>query len=223
MKKKILLDLFCKAGGAGMGYYQAGFEVVGVDIEKQKRYPFEFVQDDAIEYLIANGYKFDAIHASPPCQAYSSSTPTQNRAKHPDLIKQVRFFCIKQKKPYVIENVAGAKRHLLNPIMICGTMFNLNVVRHRYFETNWPIDQVLKCNHIRTTVQQGKRPDRAKNYHCVTGNFSDIEFAREAMGIDWMGQKELAQAIPPAYTKYIGEHLLKHLYNAQIYLPNKIF
>lgn len=211
MRKKKLLDLFCCAGGAAMGYFQAGFEVTGIDIKPQKRYPFTFICDDALEYLIANAHKYDAVHASPPCQAYSVSTPNNRKIIHPDLIRQVRFFAKKKKIPYIIENVGGAKKHLIDPVRLCGTMFGLQVIRHRYFECSIPITLTDKCNHVRKTISQGRKPDRSLNYHCVTGNFSDIPFAREAMQIDWMVQKELAQAIPPAYTKFLGEQLLKHL------------
>lgn len=206
-----------------MGYHIAGFEVTGVDIEKQKNYPFEFIQDDAIDYLIAHGHKYDAIHASPPCQAYSSTTRNENRSNHPDLIRQVRFFCRKQKKPFGIENVPGAKKNLINPVMLCGTMFGLDVIRHRYFETNFPLTAPRKCNHLRKTIEQGKKPDRAQQYHCVVGHFSDVEFARAAMQISWMTRDELAQAIPPAYTRHIGEQLIKHLTHAKVSLPDKIF
>lgn len=213
MTKKLLLDLFCSEGGAAMGYYQAGFEVVGVDIKRQKRYPFTFICDDAIEYLIANAHRFDAIHASPPCQHYSNAVPKEYRPGHSDLIRQVRFFLQKVKKPYVMENVNGAKKFLHNPVMLCGTMFNLPIYRHRFFELSW-------TDHLETPPH-GKHDFRSV---VVTGNSFIHENGvrkragerkrdecREAMQIDWMSREGLSQAIPPAYTKYIGEQLIKIL------------
>lgn len=126
-----LLDLFCGAGGASMGYHRAGFEVIGVDIKLQPHYPFKFYQADALAFPL-EGY--DAYHASPPCQAYSEATPITTKSKHPQLIRIVHDLLIKLDKPYVIENVEGARWHLENPIMLCGTMFGLDVWRHRWFE-----------------------------------------------------------------------------------------
>ena len=128
-----LLDLFCGAGGAGMGYSRAGFEVVGVDIAPQKHYPFEFHQADALEYLAQHGAEFDAIHASPPCQRYSAITHAKRTENnYPDLIPSTREALIKCDRPYVIENVPRAP--LINPLILCGTMFDLHVIRHRLFE-----------------------------------------------------------------------------------------
>lgn len=143
------LDLFCGAGGAGMGYHCAGFEVVGVDILPQPRYPFPFIRGDAIDvcrrmiagekFLASDGNwygvdDFDAIHASPPCQAHSTITP--DKSKHVDLIPATRDVLIASGKPYVIENVMGAIRHLRAPIWLCGMVFGLKVYRHRAFESN---------------------------------------------------------------------------------------
>lgn len=208
-----ILDLFCKAGGAGMGYHRAGFEVTGVDIEPQPRYPFTFVQADALDYVAQYGWQYDAIHASPPCQAHSTITRTAKTSEnHLDLIPQTRFWLETLGIPYVIENVPGARRHLRNPIMLCGTMFNLMVQRHRYFETNWELvfAPAVCCHNLRVT-KHGRPAIRGKEFAAVTGHFSDIEYARDAMGIEWMVGSELSQAIPPAYTKWIGEHLLKYL------------
>jgi site-specific DNA-cytosine methylase len=130
--KPRLLDLFCGAGGAGMGYHRAGFEVVGVDIAPQPHYPFEFHQGDALEYLAAHGHEFDAIHASPPCQRYSSiQRITKNKHKWPDLVDPVRQLLIKSGKPYVIENVQGAPLRV--DAFMCGSMFGLGMIRHRIF------------------------------------------------------------------------------------------
>ena len=201
-----LLDLFCCAGGAAMGYHQAGFEVVGVDINPQPRYPFEFHQGDALEFVREHGHKFDAIHASPPCQRYSEAVPVGHRAGHPDLIAAVRFLLVPNNKPYVIENVEGAKSHLLNPIMLCGSFFDLPTIRHRYFEV-WPGIQFTqpKCNHAADPVLMtpAGSHSRRKGYR-DPNTFTGV-------GIDWMTRKEVSQAIPPAYTRFIGEQLLSQL------------
>lgn len=134
MSKPILLDTFCKAGGAGMGYHLAGFEVVGVDIEPQKHYPFEFHKADALEFIAQHGHEFDVIHASPPCQFGSEATPMAARANHENLIPATREALKHAGRPYVIENVENVRVWLKNPVMLCGSMFNLPVWRHRYFE-----------------------------------------------------------------------------------------
>lgn len=202
-----LLDLYCKAGGAGMGYHRAGYEVTGVDIEPQPKYPFKFIQADAIAYLLEFGHLYDVIHASPVCKRYSSITKTAGTAdNHPDQVAELRNVLKAIGKPYVIENVEGAP--LFNPLMLCGTMFGLNVIRHRLFETN-PVVWFapFSCNHSKRVVKHGRKPNREKHYAAVTGHFSDVEFAGDSMGIDWMGQAELSQAIPPAYTEFIGKQL----------------
>lgn len=206
---KRLLDLFCKAGGAGMGYHRAGFEVVGVDIEPQPRYPFEFHQADALEYLAAHWHEFDAIHASPPCQGYSISRNNGCHKDAPRMIETVRDAILKTGKPYIIENVVGAP--LIDPTLICGASFGLGVSgfdlnRHRIFETSFSM-LAMKCQHRRgfTIGVYGNGTNachRKKFGRCVT-----TQEMREAMGIDWMTRKELTQAIPPAYTEWIGGYL----------------
>ena len=210
--KPRLLDLFCGAGGAAMGYYRAGFDVVGVDIVNQPRYPFTFVQGDALEYCAAHGHEFDAIHASPPCQAYSI-TRSIHHNDHPAMIEDTRDVMITTGKPYVIENVVGAP--LRNPLMLCGSMFvGLRVYRHRLFECNPQMFMApATCHHA------FKMPASKGQYHklngdnfvtCVGHNFNAAD-GRIAMGIDWMTRDELSQAIPPPYTEYIGHQLLQHL------------
>jgi|SRR5581483_10168187 len=212
-----LLDLFCCAGGASVGYHRAGFEVVGVDIKRQPNYPFSFVQADVLsldERFIAS---FDAVHASPPCQSYSDlAKRNRNADAWPRLISPVRRMLIKTGLPYVIENVEGAP--LRNPVMLCGTMFpGLRVLRHRLFEANFLI----------LTPPHGKHPkvhtfDKRKSHYGKTDDMRDfvqvtgggncsIAAARDAMGIDWMTKPELNEAIPPAYTTWIGKQLLSHL------------
>jgi len=201
-----LLDLFCGAGGASMGYYQAGFEIVGVDIKPQKHYPFEFHHANAMTYPLEG---FDVIHASPPCQRYSKMTKTRWRGReldHPDLIARLRDRLIR--KSYVIENVVGAP--LNQPLLLCGSMFGLGVRRHRLFETSFNIPQ-LACQHAQQGLVvgvyghtgAGANRNRERNRNRKNG----IHEWQQAMGIDWMTANEISQAIPPAYTKYIGEIL----------------
>ncbi len=209
-----LLDTFCGAGGAGMGYRRAGFEVVGVDIKPQPHYPFEFIQADALEYIAEHGREYDVIHASPPCQAYSVTASLSN-GNHPQLIEDTREAIQKIGKSYVIENVVGAP--LINPLMLCGTMFGLQVIRHRLFEINPPIYfPPFSCNHDGTVsgnraLRDGKRVTPCLNdfdFITVVGHDFILSDARIAMDIDWMGQKEISQAIPPAYTEFIGKQLI---------------
>lgn len=209
------LDLYCGGGGAGQGYFLAGYDVTGVDIDQQPKYPrqLQFIQTDALGVLRDINYcrQFDLIHASPVCKRYSTITKTAGTSEdHPDDIAEVRELLQEISKPYVIENVPGAP--LRNYVELCGTMFGLNVIRHRWFEC-WPEVWFppFTCNHQKTVVAHGRRPDREKHYAAVTGHFSDVEFAQESMGVDWLGQKELSQAIPPAYTSWIGEQMKKHI------------
>ena len=220
-----ILDLFCGAGGAAMGYHRAGFEVVGVDHRAQKNYPFEFIQMDAFEALERFGPHFDVIHASPPCQGYSIM---QNLGWHKDieyplLIDPIRARLLKLGRPYIIENVMGAH---LDANYLCGGMFGLPFFRHRLFETSffW-----LTPGHPKHTFQQGM-PGSPKPRAIFTGKrlYTDRgrerdgksrltdypnhwHLGKEAMGIDWMDKKELTQAIPPAYTEYIGAALIKEV------------
>ena len=209
-----LLDLFCGAGGAAQGYADAGFEVVGVDRDSQPNYPFEFIRDDAIDWLRWRGdVGFDAIHASPPCQAYS--TQTADKSRHERLIEPIRDLLIVSGLPYVIENVEGAKKELIDPVRLCGSSFGLNVRRHRYFETNWPLEG-KPCNHKWQTPRFRSLDNsmvKAGKLASVVGVHGHInypgEFAlrQKAMGIDWMTNDELVEAIPPAYTRFIGHQL----------------
>jgi DNA (cytosine-5)-methyltransferase 1 len=208
MKPK-LLDLFCSAGGAGMGYSRAGFDVVGVDIKPQPRYPFEFHQADALEYLQQHWQEFDVIHASPPCQEYSVLASLKSHT-FPMLIEPVRDLLIATGKPYIIENVPGAP--LLNPLLLCGTMFGLRVIRHRYFENNMNIHFApFGCNHWGKTQPRNDKRGISKtaslskhSFLTVTGHDFTNSDGSKAMGIDWMSNKELAEAIPPAYTQWLG-------------------
>lgn len=190
MDRPRLLDLFCGAGGAGMGYHRAGFDVVGVDIEPQPHYPFEFVQADALTFPLDG---FDAIHASPPCPHYANVTRWRGRqTDHPALIGPVREMLRASGLSYVIENVRT--RALESPIVLCGSMIGLPIRRHRYFESNVALPWFMpSCQHRSTDLAFEHKGERA---------YAD------AMGCDWMSSKEARQAIPPAYTEWIGRHLI---------------
>lgn len=278
-----LLDLFCGAGGCSMGYHRAGFEVVGVDLHPQKRYPFEFHQADAIEFCREHAHEFDAIHASPPCQAYSALRHVTGR-EYVDLIPATRAALAASGKPYVIENVPGAPLGETGwLLLLCGTMFGLvtpdgraEIRRHRLFECSWWFGLRPACQHGGAAqtmphmaahgqpglsiarraareaptvtghsthgaaytssrkalcvagnspdVRSGQRQDNGRRLPrramSVTGNTPQTNTAREtftvddaraAMGIDWMPMKSLSQAIPPAYTEWIGRRLVEHL------------
>jgi DNA (cytosine-5)-methyltransferase 1 len=203
-----LLDLYCGAGGAAEGYHRAGFdEIVGVDLFKQKHYPFKLILGDALEYLARHGREFDLIHASPPCQAYTfASLPHRLKGKtYPDLIEPTRKLLKKLKVPYVMENVMGAP--LLKPVMLCGSMFGLMTYRHRLFETSFQLIAPVHIKHLKPPIPMG-RPFVEGEYVTLAGHFSGVAQARIVMDCNWMNQKELAQAIPPAYTKYIGMQFL---------------
>ncbi len=219
-----LLDLFCGAGGAAMGYSRAGFMVVGVDLKPQPRYPFTFVNGDALEYVRKHGSRFDAIHASPPCQAYSATkTIWNNKVPHPDLLPVTRELLEATGKPWVIENVPGAP--MSAHVMLCGTMFGLvtnewELRRHRLFELNGFYFLTPQCQHNRPVigVYGGHARDRRRTIgvygnggratRTLKANRATIEQAKIVMGIDWMTTAEISQAIPPAYTEHIGRHLL---------------
>lgn len=226
----VLLDLFCGAGGCSVGYSRAGFDVVGVDLHAQPNYPFEFEKRDALEALaclIAGGpvcglrlRDIDAIHASPPCQAYSTATPRNRRRRHKvhsDLVAPTRALLDECGLPWVIENVPAAPLRGFGA-MLCGSMFGLDVRRHRLFETSWWFMHGLRCNHeVQTPRFRSLDSRRAGKLACVVGVHGSLnyrgegELRKRAMGIDWMTQKELSQAIPPAYTEFVGRQLLSHL------------
>jgi DNA (cytosine-5)-methyltransferase 1 len=204
-----ILDLFCGAGGAGYGYFLAGFEVTGIDNKEQKHYPFEFILSDAFEYLVNNYNKFDAIHASPPCQQYTKSAKQWRKAgkEYPDLITECRMLLTKTNKPYIIENVPDSP--LINPIILNGSVFGLLVHRKRLFECNFFVDQP-GIPKTKASIKMG-RPVKEGDIIQPVGHFSGINYAKKQMQIDWMNISELAQAIPPAYTKYISKFLITEI------------
>lgn len=219
-----LLDLFSGAGGAAMGYHRAGFDVVGVDHKPQPNYPFDFYCGDALmllKFLLAgnvmptvNGLysldSFDAIHASPPCQAYTIGRHIHNSGdRHPDLIAETRELLERTGLPYVIENVPGSP--LVRPVMLCGLMFGLRVLRHRLFESNLLLLAPSHPRHPKgnlTNSRSGYSTGSQGFVTCAGNNFVRTAGAL-AMKIDWMKTRpELAQAIPPAYTEFIGRQLI---------------
>jgi DNA (cytosine-5)-methyltransferase 1 len=235
MSRPRILDLFCGAGGASVGYHRAGFEVIGVDINPQPNYPFRFHQQDALEFLADNpalDERYDAIHASPPCQAH---TPLKNlhgvryAAKHLDLVGATRTALIATGLPWVMENVTQAP--LLDPVVLCGSMFDLPVRRHRAFEASFPLPSPA-CNHKRWAelwpdgfhrdVSKERQAAGTSTTSPVVGVYGNgggpgsvLRTWRWAMGTHWMGTKhEIAESIPPEYTRYVGGHLMNHVRTA---------
>lgn len=218
-----LLDLFSCAGGAASGYAAAGFEIVGVDIDDQPRYPFEFVKGDALEYVAKHGHEFDAIHASPPCQAFSK-TKTLHSNEHPDLIEPTRAALIATGLPYVIENVPGAP--LLDPTKLDGRHFAMTardvdgvpvkLVRPRLFESNFELvapESFTPNRDILTASAYGAgggwTPAHRDNPARRGGYIPHIDVLKELLEIEWMNKNELSQSIPPRFTKWVGEQLME--------------
>jgi DNA (cytosine-5)-methyltransferase 1 len=206
--KPRLLDLYCKAGGAGMGFHRAGFEIVGVDKEPQKHYPFEFHQADALEYLMEHWKEFDAVHASPPCQDHTRSyTPYDHGTAH--LLPDTRNILLKTNKLWDIENVPGAPMRA--DYRLCGCMFDLpKLRRERWFETSWNgFSLRMPCQHLEPIVTVvGHGIPSGSWYRGRIDGYEYSKLTKKAMGIDWMTRDELAQAIPPAYTEFIGKQML---------------
>ncbi len=206
-----LLDLFCGAGGAAWGYFLAGFDVVGVDIAPQPHYPFEFHQADAMEYPLDG---FDAIHASPPCQGYSRMRhlPWLKDRVYPLLIDCTRERLLAAGVPWAIENVEDSpleRRSSLfgaHGVLLCGTMFDLALYRHRPFETSFSIPQPPHPPHRRVISSGHMLKDRGR-----VSTWERDSRMPAVMGCPWMTQKEVAQAVPPAFTEFIGAQLLEHI------------
>jgi DNA (cytosine-5)-methyltransferase 1 len=208
-----LLDLFCGVGGASVGYARAGFEVHGVDLKHGKRYPFTYLRADVLDVLKDDEFiqQFDVIHASPPCQTHSITKHLRNAqgktTSKIDLIPETRVALIASGKPYIIENVIGSP--LINPIQLCGSSFGLQVRRHRLFESNVKL-QGSECNHKaqgRPVGVYGSLNDEIPNGGRTA---KTIDEARKAMGMEWAIWSELVEAIPPAFTMYLGHQLLSH-------------
>lgn len=215
-----LLDGYCGAGGCGMGYHRAGFCVTGVDSNPQPRYPFRFVQGDAIAYILRHGTNYAVVTGSPPCWAYTTMS-NRYRGKdnelvdnHPRLIAPTREAMLATGRPYVIENVPGARPELRSPLLLSGGMFGLGVDRPRLFETNVLIMQPVRTPAVNPIGVYGDLNGRRLKTRRDGSELRaprTLQQAQEAMGIDWMEWPELTQAIPPAYAEYVGAALLAHL------------
>lgn len=215
MSRPRLLDLFCGAGGAARGYANAGWDVLGVDIDPQPDYPFPFIQGDAIEFLNRYHGSFQAGHGSPPCQSQTALTKGTNKGReYPNLIPQTRAAFEQAGLPFVIENVQGSE--VRRDLVLCGEMFGLGVIRHRYFELGgWVASKPEHLKHRGRVAGWRHGQFHEGPYFAVYGDGGgkgSLGQWREAMGIDWMTTRhDLAEAIPPAYTEFIGKQLLAAL------------
>lgn len=223
MRKLRALDLFCCAGGASMGLHRAGFEVVGVDIKPQPRYPFEFHQADALTFPLDG---FDFIWASPPCQGYSAMRHAPGTVGAPLLISRIRRRFYRTNALWVVENVEEARWAMRDPITLCGSMFGLQaqgcrLQRHRLFQANFSI-AAPQCAHDDRPVI-GVYGDHARKRSAKAGGRGTRDIwegghkaaASEAMGIDWMTLAEMSEAIPPAYSELIGKTAIAHIQQEQ--------
>ncbi|MFF6932078.1 DNA cytosine methyltransferase [Streptomyces sp. NPDC008312] len=203
-----VLDLFCCQGGAAMGYHLAGLDVTGIDSSPQPRYPFRFIQADAIDYVREHGAEFDFIHASPPCQRYSRAQKIQHR-DHPDLIAPTRAALEATGRPWVIENVEEATRELRDPVTLCAAAFGMRTYRHRLFETGggFTFTPPRHPAHWAPLTKMG-RPRAAGHFAHYVGNFSGVAEARTDMDVGWMNRDGIRECIPPAYTQHIATALL---------------
>lgn len=217
-----LIDFCCCQGGASAGYVAAGFDVYGIDIVGQPKYPYPFLRANAIEALVwlieGNGFRFSngeflhlddfaAAHGSPPCQAHTLAQRIQKN-DHPDLIEPMRFLFEQTGMPWIIENVPGSP--LRDPVELCGAMFGLRTYRHRLFESSVPLTAPAHPIHTAKTTKMGRAPKPGEFMHIV-GNFSGAQQGREAMGMPWASRDGLREAIPPAYTEHVGRQLIGHL------------
>lgn len=198
-RRWICLDLFCGAGGAAWGYAMAGFEVIGVDCRPQPRYPFQFFQGDALTWLERLQDEVDIIHASPPCQRWSQRTP--DRTRHPDWVRPTLARLQELEKPFVLENVPGARPVLRSALLLCGSMFGLPLRRHRLFQSNVLLFAPGPCQHEHCRYGVYGHAVWTLGRH---GGIATLDEGRQAMGIGWMSQRELSQAVPPHYTWWIG-------------------
>lgn len=235
MMKPRLLDTYCGEGGAGMGYHLAGFDVTGVDNSKARlsRYPFRSIRADAIEYVLEHGHEYDAIHASPTCTGYTRGTAAipDRFTRYDRLIGATREAVLVTGKPYVIENVADARPELIDPIMLCWSMFNeagsvldadgtpLRMERHRLFESNVPLVPPGECYHPRDVQVAGSyggaRRDKVEARVIRKGGYvpRSVDVQRALLGTYWMTEKGCQLSIPPVYTEWIGRQLFAHVSN----------
>lgn len=222
MPRPLLVDLFCCQGGASTGYEAAGFRVIGVDMHPQPRYPFPFVQMDAILFLFTmlmfgevagiNAADVVAYAASPPCQRRTRAQKIRGR-EHPRLITPTRQFLRQLGRPYIIENVVPDGPDddpLIDPVTLCGAMFGLHTYRHRQFEASFPIEVPSHPGHDRPTVKMGRPLADGDWYHAV-GNFSNVPYVAADLGVPWMTRDGMRECIPPSYARHVGAQLAGHL------------
>ncbi|MFG3050177.1 SAM-dependent methyltransferase [Kitasatospora sp. NPDC048239] len=198
-----------------MGYWLAGYDVLGVDLTGQPRYPFRFVQADAVVFITEHGHGFDFVHASPPCQRYTLAQKIRGR-EHPDLIAPTRAALESTGRPWVIENVPEARAELRDPVMLCGAAFSLRTYRHRLFETSgFTLTPTPHPAHTAPLAKMG-RPVADGEFMHVVGNFSNVPLARSAavMDMPWATRDGLREAIPPHYTRLIGHQAAARLTTA---------
>jgi DNA (cytosine-5)-methyltransferase 1 len=214
-----LLDLFCGAGGAAKGYHRAGFEdITGIDNKQQSRYPYKFIQADALEYLAEYGHMYDFFHASPPC-LFATKATQQWRAmgyQYKNYIPETRKLIKTFNKHYVIENVKEAAPWMIDPVWLNGLMFGLQTVRTRLFECSFPVDFILSPPTKSIKYAKMGRIAKDGEYHHIAGKGGHRGLKKqweEAMGIDWMTVSELGKALPPVYTKHIGEKFIEMVKN----------
>ncbi|MBD2039243.1 DNA cytosine methyltransferase [Microcoleus sp. FACHB-672] len=215
-----ILDLFCGAGGAAAGYFQgfseAGFsvDITGVDINHQPRYPFNCCQGDALEFFDRHGHEFNFLHASPPCQKHSVLKAVAGK-EYPCFIEATRGRFKASGKPYCIENVVGAPLEF--PITLCGLNFGIPMHGHRLFECRPIILSPPRCQTNLKTQKCGRKPEETRLLARPAGHFAGLAIYRQAMGVPWMSQSEIAQCIPPAFTRWIAGQMLNQLSNCDIY------
>jgi DNA (cytosine-5)-methyltransferase 1 len=208
----VLLDLFSGAGGAAVGYALAGFQVIGIDIDEQPDYPFTFIKADVMNLnlaaLVASSGAV-AVHASPPCQAYSPLN-AYNQLSYPDLVAPTRELLVATGLPWVIENVVQAP--LLDPIVLCGTMFGLKLYRHRGFESNFVLAAPRHLPHRARCTRNGYLPTPEAPFMTISGGKHSRawrERACEEMGTPWMTTvHDVCESVPPAYAAFVGGQLM---------------
>lgn len=217
--RPLILDLFCGEGGAAVGYHRAGFDVVGVDIQPQNRFPYRFLQADALsflQWLIDSRaiQQFAAIHASPPCQRYST-LKSMTTHQYADLLASTRELLIASGLPWIVENVATAPMH--QGIEVCGTALGLNVRRHRRFDSSHLLYGPGMCKHHPDNINiyghacwtyQPNPADVRKDTGKARPMRVLLNAGREAFGVPWMSQQGASECIPPAYTEFLGRQLL---------------
>jgi len=209
------LDLFCCAGGSGMGYHRAGFDMTGVDIAPQPRYPFAFIQTDALEYLAEHGHEYDFVDASPPCQHWSPLNALSPDKVYPALIEPTRALLEQlwndRGIPYIIENVMSAPLVKERSVTLCGGMFGLRTYRHRRFESRLALTAPAHPKHVIRTATKQRRKLWDEGWHVsITGDVGTY-VGPAAMGIDWMSGNELCEAVPPVYAEHLGSQVIEYL------------